>query len=57
MLANHFCSTCKTGNHLKARDISTELEIKGKKFTYTYMYSFVQNVENMFLRQNKTMKF
>lgn len=36
MSTNLFCSTCETDKHLKPQTISTEFEIKGKKFPYTY---------------------
>jgi len=36
MSANQFCSTCETDKHLKPQGISAEVEIKGKKFPYTY---------------------
>lgn len=36
MAANHFCSTCETDKHLKPQAISTEFDIKGKKFPYYY---------------------
>jgi len=36
MSKSQFCSTCVTDKHLKPQAISTEFEIKGKKFPYTY---------------------
>ena len=36
MSTNYVCSTCETDKHLKSKTISTEFEIKGKKFPCTY---------------------
>lgn len=43
MPTNHICSTCETDKYLKQQKISTEIEIKGKKFPYTYAVLVCEN--------------
>ncbi len=45
MSSIQFCSTCETDKYLKPQTISTEFEIKGKKFPYSYDILVCENCD------------